>query len=109
MHEWTRAISYSLLNLELYQLFIYLFSQLTCRRIGFPLVLLDFSFCVNVVLFKQRSNLYLEFFITQMNNLKCIKSPGETLISASPTRLNISFTSTLDKLQSFYSAQDKLA
>ena len=86
MHEWTRAIGYSLLNLELYQLFIYLFSQLICRRICFPLVLLDFSFCVNVVLFEQRSNLYLEFFITQMNNLKCIKSPEETLISASPTR-----------------------
>ena len=52
---------------------VYLFPQLTCRRIGFPLVTLDFSFCVNVVHFEQRKNLYLEFFITQMNNLKFIK------------------------------------
>ena len=70
---------------------------------------IGFFICVNVVHFEQRRNLYLEFFITQMNNLKCIKLPWETLIAASPTRLNISFTSTLDKLQSFYSAQDKLA
>ena len=88
---------------------VYLFSQLTCRRISFLLAPLDFSFYVNAVHFEQRRNLYLEFLITQMNNLKCINFPGETLISASLTRLNISFTSTLDKLQSFYSAQNKLA
>ena len=109
MHEWIRAIGYSLLNLKLYQLYIYLFSQLTCRRIGFPLASLDFLFCVNVVHFEQQRNIYLEFFITQMNNLKCIKSLGENLISASPTRINISYTSNLDKWQSFYSVQDKLA
>ena len=44
-----------------------------------------------------------------MNNLKCINLSEEALISASPARLNISFISTLDKLQSFYSDQDKLA
>ena len=72
MHEWILAISYSLLNLELYKLYIYLFSQLTCWRVGFPLTPLDFSFCVNVVHFEQRRNLYLKFFITQMNNLNVL-------------------------------------
>ena len=72
MHEWILAICYSLLNLKLYKLYIYLFSQLTRRGVGFPLTLLDFSFCVNVVHFEQQRNLYLKFFITQMNNLNIL-------------------------------------
>ena len=59
MHEWIRAIGYLLLNLKLYQLYIYLFSQLTCRRIGFPLASLDFLFSVNIVYFEQQRNLNL--------------------------------------------------